>query len=584
MKKIFLTLSIALAFFALMSCTKAGPGKGTEPAKGTSDSEYARNETVYTVGGIWDINCFNPLINYDVESGVTGLVYEVLFAWDQLTDKMNPWLAEKGEWTDDKTYTLSLRKGIEWTDGKPFTAKDVKFTFELAKKIKGIYYSDIWDWMESIEQKDDYTLVFKFTDARYQAWILALSQTYIIPEHIWASRDEKTVVEGANEKPVGTGCYKYDTHGQDRLVFIKNDKWWGITQLNMNPVPKRVVELMVASNNVALGLLMKGELDMSNNFLPGIPALVSGYGIKTWLPEAPYNVEDATTYMFLNTKRAPLDNVNVRKALASAINYKELINRAYENGVNKSNPFGFVSSCGAHMKYFDEKLAAKLSFNYDPAKAKNLLDNAGIVDKNKDGLREAADGSKISMSLNVPTGWSDWEAAARIIAENLKAVGLDVEAVPMDYNQWESNLWDGDFDMMLHNFNSTPQPSVTLLVRYLIDKPQPAGTQQTQGNYGRYDTAKIYPLYEQLVRVKPEDVETGKKLIGQIYSDFAAALPAIPIWNNGLWYQASEEVWTGWPTAADPYALPNSYPGMWERGMIKILCTIKPKPPVAAAP
>ncbi len=87
MKKVFLSLSIVLALFALASCSKVASGKG---AAATSDTDYVRNETVYTVGGIWDINCFNPLINYDVESGVTGLIYEVLFAWDQLSDKTNP--------------------------------------------------------------------------------------------------------------------------------------------------------------------------------------------------------------------------------------------------------------------------------------------------------------------------------------------------------------------------------------------------------------------------------------------------------------------------------------------------------------
>ena len=79
---------------------------------------------------------------------------------------------------------------------------------------------------------------------------------------------------GANENPVGTGPYQYLSHDPGRMVWEKRDGWWGTEALGLDPKPTYIVDIVNGSNNVALGLVLQGGLDMSNNFLPGVATLV----------------------------------------------------------------------------------------------------------------------------------------------------------------------------------------------------------------------------------------------------------------------------------------------------------------------
>lgn len=103
------------------------------PAAAAPVTDYVREETLYTSGTQWGPpSSWNPLNGGGYAMGTIGLLYETLFIYDPLADKFTPWLAESATWTDDTTYEVKIRPGISWTDGKPLTADDVKFSFDLA--------------------------------------------------------------------------------------------------------------------------------------------------------------------------------------------------------------------------------------------------------------------------------------------------------------------------------------------------------------------------------------------------------------------------------------------------------------------
>ncbi|UCC77930.1 MAG: hypothetical protein JSW37_06070, partial [Anaerolineales bacterium] len=232
---------------------------------------YERNETLYISGAAWGPpSDWNPFITWSKAntSATVGLIYETLFMFSPLTGEMIPFLAESGGWTDANTYELMLREGLTWQDGQPLTAGDVAFTFELAQKFPALGFNDTWtvEGLTSITVVDDLNLQFEFTNPLYQAWDDSLWHDAMVPKHLWEGKTEEEVTSGANENPVGSGAYMYETHSEDRNVWVRNEDWWGIDVFG-KPAPKRIVDIRFASNNVALGSVVKGDLDLSNNFL-----------------------------------------------------------------------------------------------------------------------------------------------------------------------------------------------------------------------------------------------------------------------------------------------------------------------------
>ncbi|WP_169983683.1 ABC transporter substrate-binding protein [Microbispora sp. H10836] len=538
--------------------TPTGPAEA--PAAGGSGGDLPRNETLYTSGTQWGPPTnWNPLREWDSATGTKGLVYETLFMYDGNTDKFLPWLAEGGDWTGDLEYTLKLRKDVTWSDGKPFTADDVIFTFELGK-FETVPYHPLWSWLRSADKVDDHTVKFTFTTANYQEWANHLYSRAIVPKHLWANRSEDEVMNGANEEPVGTGPYAYRSHDEDRMVWAKRGGWWATKALGKDVKPKYVVDIVNSTNEVAMGMLLQKDLDLGVNFLPGIGNLVKGdFGIKTYYDRPPYMLPATTAWLWLNTTKKPMDDKEFRKAVAYAIDTKRIIEGVYGNLVKVSDPTGLLPQWD---KYIDKAVTSRLGFSYNPDKAKQLLADAGYKDRDGDGLVESPSGAKISLKLIVPAGWTDWMEAARVISSSAKAAGIDVEADFPDYNVLVDLRSSGKYDMVLNNDNglaNTPWLYYDYLFRLPVRKLQ------TTRNFGRYENKRAWELTRQLDQVRPEDLAGMKKITSELQKIQLDDMPVIPLWYNGLWSQTTDAVWTNWPTSGQ--GTPKYPPTMWRNWM-----------------
>src|SRR5262245_50654186 len=180
-------------------------------ARSVSTNALPRANTVYTSGTKWSpFASFNPL-RPDYNTGTVGLLYETLFRYDPLTDKFIPWLATGGQWAG-KTYVITLRNGVKWNDGKPFTAADVKFTFETGK-LEGSQYNTMWKTgLQSITTKGN-QVRFNFKGVpNYQDWDNNMYSIPIVPKHIWSSYSATEITTGNTDdasKQVGTGPFTY---------------------------------------------------------------------------------------------------------------------------------------------------------------------------------------------------------------------------------------------------------------------------------------------------------------------------------------------------------------------------------------
>ncbi|MFW6268498.1 MAG: ABC transporter substrate-binding protein [Bacillota bacterium] len=558
---------IVLALIFLLALSLSSNVVAQEDIEVLGDLE--REETLVVTGAMWGPpSTWNILIPNPVP-GTGGLVYETMFSYSPLKNEYQPWLAENGEWVSDNEYVLDLREGINWTDGEEFNAEDVVFTYEVAKDNE-VFYSPIWDWMESVEAEDDYTVRFTFDNPRYDEWDAELYQRYIIPEHIWSDISNDELIKKTMKDPVGTGPYTHREAGQDRMVWERNDDWWG-NDVFGQPKPKYIVDLVNQSNNVIMGMLMKSEVDLSNNFLPGIQKIKDQFDLKTWYEEEPYMLSWNTSVMYMNTLEEPMGDKEFRKAMAFMVNQEEIVEKVYGGLVEAANPTGLFGE--GWLAYLDEDVVDEYGFEYDPEKAEKILDEAGYVDSNDDDWRETPDGDPIELKIMVPSGWTDWMEAIRVIADNAEEIGVNITPDFPDNSLFDNRRFNKDFDMMIGNFQTTLSSTPYNYWNGVANK-NIHGEEINNGNWGAYDNPELFELIEEFNMIRDEDEK--HKIASEIQKILLEDMPSVPIWHNGLWAQATTEYWENWPDEDDPYGIPVTWGNAYQFGMIETLIGIEP--------
>jgi peptide/nickel transport system substrate-binding protein len=549
----------------------AAPSAEATPAPSEAAVEsYPRNETLYTTGKQWGPpSTWNPL-DPNAAMGVVGLQYETLFLFDPLADKFDPWLAESASWTDPTTYTIKVRSGMTWSDGQPITADDVAFTIGLAKiKVVG---SNIWDFVSDATATDASTVVVKFSAPAYQQWALWTYNSPIVPKHIWEAKANEDILKDTNANGVGSGPYMYKTAAEDRMVWVRNDNWWAKKALSLEVKPKYIVDIVNGANNIALGRLMQGDFDLSNNFLPGIATLVDKGYVSTYYKTAPYMLSANTAWLVTNDKKAPLDDKDFRRAIAFAVNVPDIVNKVYGNIVAAADPTGLLPTWA---KYVDTAQVNQLGFSYDPKKAEAILLAAGYK-KGGDGFFTGKDGAAIKLTIMVPSGWSDWEAARDVIVASLKKVGINAEAKITDYNGLVNDRNNGNFDLVLNNEVQLSNSPWTYY-DYMFRQPLMSAEGKNR-NFGSYENADAWALVQELDKTPVDDVAAAKEITSKLQKISLTDMPVIPLWYNGLWSQVSNVVWTNWPSDEGEHILPATWNGYWQMGAIKMLTNLEPVP------
>jgi len=541
------------------------------PATAAPVETYPRDETIYTTGKQWGPPSTWNAIDPNAAMGVVGLCDETLFLYDPLADKWDSWLAESASWTSPTEYTIKVRSGITWSDGQPLTAADVAFTIELAK-ISAVPYSNIATFISGATATDDTTVKVTFTVPNYQEWSTWTYNNAIVPRHVFEQYANDKILDFKADPPVCSGPYVAKTHAEDRMVWVKNDNWWAKSALGLDVKPKYIVDVVNQANNVSLGMLMQGQLDLSNNFLPGIATLVNNGYAKTYFAGPPYMLSANTAWLVTNDKKKPLDDKEFRRAIAWSINTPDIVNKVYGNIVQAADPTGLLPTWD---KYVDAAQRDTLGFKYNPEKAKKILADAGYA-KGSDGFVTNKDGSAIKLTISVPTGWSDWEAARDVIIASLKAAGINAESVPLDYNGLVDARNNGNFDLVLNNevqIANTPWSYYD----YMFHMPLMTGAGKNR-NYGSYENPDAWALVQELDKTAVDDVAGMQAIMSKLQKISLTDLPVIPLWYNGMWSQVSDLVWTGWPSDAGSHVLPCTWNGYWQMGAVKMLTEISLKP------
>jgi peptide/nickel transport system substrate-binding protein len=529
---------------------------------------YPRGDTLITSGTQWgNIASMNPWVgNY--AAGMVGLVDETLLRYDPLSDKYINWLAQSAKWTGAKQYTIVVRSGVKWSDGRPFTGSDVAFNLNLGR-FATASWNNLWVNLKQPLQVKGNTVVVNFkTTPNYVQWQNAL--WFRIP--MISPVQGKSITTAAQlttyspHSPIGTGPYKLDTSGYDtttRVVWAKRTHWWASDQgVAPSPAPKYVIDLVNTSNTNSLSAVLAGVEDLNNNYLPGVNKLVDSGKVKTYFPKAPYMLSANTAWLEPNTTHQPLSDPTFRKALAESIDVNKIVSDDYGHLVLPASPTGLLPTW---KKTINPGLVKQYGFSHNAAAAKALLQKAGYK-TDSSGMFLNKDGSKIDLDIAVPQGWSDWEAARDMIVASAKDAGIRIHAKVKDFNTWQSDRNTGNYDLVVDNdyqLSDNPWSYWNGIFHLPVVS---GGTGQTFANYERYDNAAAWNLTQQLDKTPPTNVAKIKSLNDQLQTIMMKDLPLIPLWYNGVWAQTTSKYWTNWPAANSSRQY---IPAMW-RGYMQM--------------
>ena len=578
LRKHFSNILLVLAAVLLISSTVL-----TLFVTPTMAQEIPREETLIVSDAWGPPPGWNPF--FPEPAWGTQLMYPALFFYSTRDDVWIPYLAEGYRWVDKYTLEVKIRPEAKWWDGTPITAEDVVFTFELGKKYVIGWVTPYWDYLERVEAVDEKTVRFITSEEKlnYLQMLGLLQGVIIVPKHRWAPLEEelgeKMVTEFKDDDPskiIGGGPYRLLTWSEEIWYYERVDDWWGKDIFGL-PGPKYVAH-KVFKDNVAAALGFEaGEVDACGHFFAKIYEMweVKGLPVRTYYAHPPYYIGSGIINLYINYAKYPLSDPNVRRAIAYAIPYDDLVSKAYFNYSVRAAPVPIIHTIPSYARWINETLVKKYGFDYDLEKAKKILDDAGIVDRDGDGIREMPDGTKLgTFTISVPYGWTDWMMMCDMIATNLREIGIDVVTEFPDFSVWWDRLIKGRFDLVLswdggmgfdHPWNS---------FRWLMDPrlTGPIGEDYPAGNWERYTNWEVVPLIDAAAR--ETDPEKLAKIYSQLQEMFLRDLPTIPLFYGAAWYEFRYDRWVGWPTEEDPrWASP--YIWDWPRNLPMLFALAK---------
>jgi peptide/nickel transport system substrate-binding protein len=442
----------------------------------------------------------------------------------------------------------------------------VLFTFDLIKNNPGLLNnigSLLTDNIESWTAPDDHTVVFKFKVVHTPALHL-LADQLIVPEHIW--KDVKDPVTFTNENPVGTGPFTEVTKFQDQIYIIeKNPHYWQ----QGKPYFQGLRFPAYPGNDEANLALANGELDWAGNFVPDVE--------KTFVAKNPsdfhyYFVGADATLLYINTNLKPFDNADVRKAISMGIDRKMVVDVAEYSYIPPSDATGLSDE---YKNWKDpQAVSAGTWTNYDPKTANDMLDKAGLK-KGADGIRIGPDGKPMKYSLLSPNGWTDWNSACQIIAQNMKDLGIEITLDTPEQNTWQEEVFQGKFQWTLGWSSGGATPYEFYRGQMSTITVVPIGTDANE-NWNRFVDPKADKLLNEFAQTS--DPAQQKDLMNQLQMVFVNDAPALPIFPQPDWYEYVTTRFTGFPTKDNPYAPGPPYAApVFAASPLFILTNVKPK-------
>ncbi|HDO42066.1 MAG TPA: ABC transporter substrate-binding protein [Candidatus Bathyarchaeota archaeon] len=512
-------------------------------------AQLPREETVYVSSDWGPPPGWNPYLP-DTCWG-TNMMYPALYLYSPYSDEWIPYVAESYRWIDKYTLEVKIRDEAKWWDGTPVTAYDVEYTLELGKKYSVPGLTPLWDYIEEVDAVDDKTVMFITSERKLNyLQMLGILTPVILPEHRWETLEseygDRLFSEFRDDNPeqiVGAGPYKLMEWTEETYTYERVDDWWGKDIFGI-PKPKYISHVTY-KDNAAAGLAFEtGELDVATHFFAAIYEMweVKGLARRTYYKNPPYYIGGGVTFLWMNYESEGLDDPDVRRAIAHAIPFNDLISQAYYNYSIRAACVPIIHTSPAAV-YINQSLIEQYGFDFDLDEAETILDDAGIVDRDNDGVRELPDGTRLGpYTIQVPYGWTDWMMMCDMISEKLGEIGIEVYTEFPDFSVWWQRLMDKDWDLVIGWADASPGYAHPWNAFRSTMDPR---LSHPSGNWENYKNEEVIPLIDALP--KESDPEKLMMLYSKLQEIWLRDLPGIPLFYGAVWYEYSEDYWVGWP-------------------------------------
>lgn len=366
---------------------------------------------------------------------VGGNVFETMLARDFESGELKGVLAESFEVSDDNLeITYTLKEGVTFSDGAPLTTEDVLFSYQtiIDPDVDAHNLANNFKTVKDVVIVDSRTIKFVLHEPYFLA-VEVCGGVPVFPKHVY-EYDDAAEFNKRGSDPVGSGPYVFEKWDVgSRIVLKRNEDYWG-KRCRL----ERIVFRVIIDHAAAMQALRSHEIDYMSPTRSQFAAMSEDDGfakefscLEYWNPGAGYS------FIGWNQQRSFFADKRVRLALTHLVDRQGMIDSIMKGMARiVTGPFYVLG------EQYDHSIEA---WEYDPATAKKLLDEAGWIDSDGDGVRDKG-GVAFRFKFMTVSGYKEGEQVARILKNEFAKVGIDVAADPYEWSVFFAKFNKRDFD------------------------------------------------------------------------------------------------------------------------------------------
>ncbi len=512
-----LALALALSAMAVPAFATGEDIVGGDLVIGVVGAPYAMNG--------WTSNDMNA-------SMLSDILYPSLLKFDANANKV-PYILESYESNEDMTvWTAKIHDGLYWHDGEKFTAEDLAFTAVYCATHSVTYGTDYYAMVEDAVALDELTVQYTLNAPTVNFITNAGYWVDIMPEHLFKDIED---LNTADIPTVGYGPYELVDYVDGEYYYFERVENWPLANDGVGGYAETLTFMIYTDVNAAVLALESGEVDCISSSLSSAAQeeLESNEGfdlVKVW--SLGYG------YVSFNYKNPMLADQTVRHAIAMTMDRESLVNIALGGSA-----MAMYTPISPVYENLTEGAATFPEFDIDAANA--LLDEAGYVDTNGDGIREYSDGTEMSFTLTCRNSTANIDSIANILKSNMEAAGIGLTANIVDPATYTDNVnTNMTFDMNYIEWGVIDDPDMALDAIYLSSATL---------NFMGYKNDEMDAI---LLEVKTiSDPEVRKEKMMEFQELFVEELPTVNLLVREQGYGFSTEKWEGWDAQPGLYGV-----------------------------